>query len=984
MAEVANSQTTLIRSSDDANFRSGLELFDQAKYGHARILFEKYIAQNEQSNKRIDAEYYVAYSALNLFHADAEKLFKDFIAKYPYHSKASSAYYDLGTFYYNNKKYDKAIEYLKQVNFSQLSPEQAVEAKFRLGYSYFTQKDFANAGVLFNEIKMSDHKYTYASAYYAAYIEYKNGDYEAALADLKKAENSEAYKPLVPLMIVNVYYKKGDYDKLLEYAEDVLKKNEKVSGADEIFLLTAEAYFKKEDFKKAADYFKKYATESKSKLNEEIQFRLAFSEYKTGLYKEAANDFKVIAASKDSLGQASSYYLGVSYIKLDNKPFALAAFDQSRKGTFSKRFREEALFSYAKLNFDLEKYTEALPTLKEYIKVYPNGVHEQEVHELLSESFLLSNNYSEAITYIEGLKSKSARISAAYQNVTLSKGIEHFNNGKYTEALAMFDKSLEYPLEKDLVASALYWKGETFSVLKEYDNAINAYAQVFPKASSESQVHLNSRYGIGYAYYNTKQFEKAMPHFKEYVAETKNSQSKQNYFDALLRLADLYFVTKKYDEAIKNYDEVVTQKGADIDYAYFQKGVVLGLDNRSAEAIQSFDVVIKKYASSLYFDDALFQKAELELENSNYNGASEGFSSIINLKSGSPFVPYAHLKRAIAYSNLQRHNDAVNDYKIILNTYPGHPVAQNALLGLQESLASAGRAEEMSTILTKYKELNPKSEALVNIEFENAKTLYSDQKYKPASEALVEYITAYPESPNRNDAHYYLAESYFKIKDTSLAATNFRVVLEDKTSSFYNKSVQRLAEIKFANGAYQSSKDYYLLLAQTARNKKERYSAWTGLMDNYNALAQQDSVVFYANEILNSGGATPDAESKSLLYLGKFAYNNKDFDKALDYFVNAVNGAKDANAAEASFLIADIQYKQGKHKQSLETLYNLNNEYPTHDKWLGKSFLLIAENFVALNEMFQAKATLNSIIEKSPHKESVEKAKVRLEELNKG
>jgi len=41
-----------------------------------------------------------------------------------------------------------------------------------------------------------------------------------------------------------------------------------------------------------------------------------------------------------------------------------------------------------------------------------------------------------------------------------------------------------------------------------------------------------------------------------------------------------------------------------------------------------------------------------DLENSNYGGAAEGFSGIV--PSGSVFVPYAHLKRAIAFSNQQK------------------------------------------------------------------------------------------------------------------------------------------------------------------------------------------------------------------------------------------------------------------------------------------------------------------------------------------
>jgi TolA-binding protein len=96
--------------------------------------------------------------------------------------------------------------------------------------------------------------------------------------------------------------------------------------------------------------------------------------------------------------------------------------------------------------------------------------------------------------------------------------------------------------------------------------------------------------------------------------------------------------------------------------------------------------------------------------------------------------------------------------------------------------------------------------------------------------------------------------------------------------------------------------------------------------------------------------------------------------------LRTLNAAKDENAAEAQYLIGEIQYKEQKYKQSLETLYDLNKNFQ-YKEWLGRSNLLIADDYIALDEIFQAKATLNAVIEKSTHIPSVEKAKQKLIEL---
>src|SRR5690606_34943900 len=140
------------------------------------------------------------------------------------------------------------------------------------------------------------------------------------------------------------------------------------------------------------------------------------------------------------------------------------------------------------------------------------------------------------------------------------------------------DKSIQYSFDKDTYLAAHFWKAECYSILKDYPNAINTYAVVFQKSlPNDSEYHLKTRYGIGYAYYNSQQYEKALPHFREYTNQLKNAQQKHNYYDALLRLADLYYVTKQYQEAIKYYDVAIAESPIDKDYAYFQKGIVLGL-----------------------------------------------------------------------------------------------------------------------------------------------------------------------------------------------------------------------------------------------------------------------------------------------------------------------------------------------------------------------------------------------------------------------
>ena len=80
-------------------------------------------------------------------------------------------------------------------------------------------------------------------------------------------------------------------------------------------------------------------------------------------------------------------------------------------------------------------------------------------------------------------------------------------------------------------------------------------------------------------------------------------------------------------------------------------------------------------------------------------------------------------------------------------------------------------------------------------------------------------------------------------------------------------------------------------------------------------------------------------------------------------------------------IIADIFRSQKKYKSALNELFNLNTYYSEYTKWVGKSFLSVADNYQGLGETFQAKATLESLIKNFPDQEVVDSAKVRLTQI---
>ncbi len=776
------------------------------------------------------------------------------------------------------------------------------------------------------------------------------------------------------------------------------KLNEEAKNLPDIMLLAGEAYFMQDDFARAEPFLSEYA--SMRRPEAPMLYRLAFTQYKTGKEQAAIDNFKQIASRRDSIGQFSSYYLGLLYAKQDNEAFAASALETAASMNYSPEIREQATFKLGKVYFAMGEFGRAIQTLQAFKEDYPNSEHTLEVNDLLSEAYLNTQNYVQAIAFIEGLPNKTMQVRRAYQKVGFYAGTQRFNQAQYREAVQLFDKSLEYPIDREIVAAANFWKGEAYSIGKKYEEAINAYAGVFralenmrPLEGRNEMYFLKSRYGIGYAYYNTQEYRKAREHFEAYVRtiEQKSDGSpggKLNYEDALIRLADTYYVGKSYAQAVSTYEKAIRYNSPDAGYAYYQKGVIEGIQGKPQTAISGLETVIDRFPDSPYRDDAIFQMAQINFEQGDYQAAINSFSRLIQTNRQSNLVPYAYLRRALAHTNLQQYGQASSDYKEIIRNYTDHSTANSALLGLQEVQTLSGQAEDdFSDYLTLYKQANPENKDVANIEFESAKNLYFSQNYQAATVRLQEFIDNYPDNANVDEARFYIAESYYRSDQLDRALQYFYQIAEQGTSSRLNRAIQRIGELEQLQDNHEQAIQNFRRLAKIARNKREQFNAWSGMMTSYYALGQEeeqllDSVDYYANLILDKGNVSAAAENMAMLYQGKAAYERENYEKAIDSFLKTLNTAKDAYGAEAQFLMAKIQFDQGKYVESIETLYDLNKNFSIYEDWLGKSFLLIADNYIALEENFQAKATLNSVIENSPLPYIREQAQQKLNVLN--
>ncbi|MEJ2005316.1 MAG: tetratricopeptide repeat protein [Cyclobacteriaceae bacterium] len=268
-----------------------------------------------------------------------------------------------------------------------------------------------------------------------------------------------------------------------------------------------------------------------------------------------------------------------------------------------------------------------------------------------------------------------------------------------------------------------------------------------------------------------------------------------------------------------------------------------------------------------------------------------------------------------------------------------------------------------------------------SLEFETAKNFYYNLEYTKTIEAFREYISEYPENPKVPEARYYMADSYYRLNELEPAQQLYEQLSDQTNLPQYNRIIERMADIQTMSGNREEALERYYQLASVAQNKKEQYNAWSGLMENHYALGNYDSVTHYAGLILERANVNVASQNKASLFIGKAAYARGDYQTARDEFLATLNSARDQYGAEAQYLLADIFYKQGNYQQSIETLISLNKNFEIYENWVGESYLLLADNYVALDDTFQAKGTLRSVAENFPVEEIRVRAQEKLEAI---
>lgn len=967
VCHVLTAQQTVYHTQSDSKYREAIELFNNGKYSAAQLLFDEYISEHagENSDQLSGSEFYASMSALKLFNNDAEARMIKFLRDNPENPRRNEAVFSLAGYFYQRKSYSNALIYYQQVDAKRLSAEDQAEYQFKTGYCYFLKEEYENARLAFSRIKDLDTKYTPPALYYYGHINYAQGNYETALESFTRLKNDVNFGPIVPYYLTQIYYKQGKFDEVIKYTPSLME-NVTEKRAPEVARITGDSYIQLNLFEEALPYYEKYF-ETGSSISREDRYSLAYAYYKTGKYDKAASLFGQISASESALSQNALYHLADCHLKLGDKNKARMAFASASKMEFDPAIREDALFNYALLTYELDysPFNEAVQALNDYLEKYPHSKRSEEAASYLVLAYLNAKNYRLALASIEKLHSMSNEIKKAYQKIAYSRGLELFNDQKFREAVDMLKDADKYGnYDNRIYALCHYWIGEAYYRMGEYTQALDSYnAFLAQPGTSSFAEYAPAHYNLGYCYFSTKNYNDAAAWFNRFIASSKN-QKKEVVADAYNRLGDCYFVQLQYTKAVTAYDMALKSGSGGNDYTMFQKAMALGVTGKENEKIGVLNQILTNYPSSTYKPDVYFQMAESYVKLGQQNNAITNYRRVIDDFPKSSYVKKAHLALGLLYFNSNRNHDAINSYKKVIEDYPGTAESENAMIGLKNVYVDMNDVDGYYSYMKNKGVLT--SDDLIeqdSLSYFTAERIYMTGDYTRAVQSLRNYIEKNPDGRYLMNAHFYKGDCHYRAKEDAQALTSFDYVIARPRSRFTEPSLLGASRIKFRQKDFAGAVDYYRKLEETAEVKTNLLEARMGLIECYLALEEYGKLIEITDKTLLTEKLTQEQERRTRYAKAK-ALQSLDRDMlALDEYLKVASEVKSIEGAESKFRVAQIYFERKEMDKAEKVIAEFADKTTPHQFWMAKSFLLWADIFRIKGDDFQAVQTLQSLID---------------------
>jgi TolA-binding protein len=727
----------------------------------------------------------------------------------------NDAKYFLANSYVRLKEYKEASQVYKEL-LNETQDEPYIEKiKYSLAWLNFQQNDYENAYKIFSELS------SHSSDSLKAISLYWSGECKRYLGSTKEA--AEIFKSFIEKYPTHGFVSRaqlnigavnlnqtnsGEGEKALLNAT----MSEDLSTRGKAYTFLGELRLNKKNYEDAKKYFSQAVklTSGDKELNNRSVFGLAVADFYLNDYSNTALNLESLKArTKNFETDKVNFYLAEAYFLRGKYSAALKSYNSVSNS--SEDLARQILLGKAYSYFNLKDFSNSTFYFNEYINKYGNDPSINEIRLRLADSYFGTKNFTKASSIYRDLFSKEKFLlnnDAAYyqygqslfksgkskeainafenlqekfprsQYVAESQyviGWIYFQENNFSSAMASYKKMVEKYPNSNLKPVAYYSIGDCYFNSGSYDSSIVFYNKVLSEFPA-SQYVFDAVNGIQYAYIAKQEPERAVDFIDQFIAANPNSKFSDQIF---FKKGDLYYSIKKYDDAIRAYNEFITQysKSNLVPNAFYWIGKSAANKKDNNEAINNFTIAKQRAPKSEIGISSTIELANIYTASKQYSGASNILKEMIYAVPTSNRIPELLFLQGVNQVKDNQLDAAASAFDQIISYYEGSIFSAKAKVELGKIQLQKNNYDNAQVLL---KEVGEKrlDDIGAEAQYYYGVLLYNQNKIDDAITALVRVRSVFAVYDEWNTRSLLmLGDCYLKMNDKKQAREMYRTVL---------------------------------------------------------------------------------------------------------------------------------------------------------------------------------------------------------------
>lgn len=654
----------------------------------------------------------------------------------------------------------------------------------------------------------------------------------------------------------------------------------------------AKEYYQKEQYNLAYPIFKELQqslTES-DKINntivaQEIDYYTIASALKQNETR-AEEDAKVYidVTKNNARAEMMSFQLAEYYFRQNRFADALPLYEAASVANLNNREAADAKFHQGYAYFTMQQFAKAKPLL-------------DAIRQVKSDP-----NYIDANYYY---------------------GFIAFRDRQYSDALNSFRIVENEPQYAPIVP---YYIAQIYYVQGKKDEAV-AYAENKIKQGKTQFYDLELKQLLGHAYFEKKQYDKALPYLADYVGRSKKVRREDLY-----ELSYAYYQANNYTKAIEGFKQLSGKEDSLSQHAMYLLADAYLKTGQKTNARNAFLFSSSNNSNPTQREISRFNYAKLSYELGYQDEALNNLRSFLNDYPDSPYKEEATELMVGALANTNNYRDALTLLENI--KYPTQNVKRlmpRILYGRATELINDGRLQEAEALLDRALKDPNNASVLPLLNFWKGELAYRNNRIDDAIRYLNAYLQAGAPSSgeaNERDAKYNLGYAYYRKENYPVAQTFFEPLARGaslNSDPVMQDAYVRTADVYYMNRNFSQAKAMYDKVIGYSWPEEDYATFQKAMIAGINSPNEKISLM---NTMIRKFPASTLVNDANMEIANAYLAQER-FRDAIQPLTNIVNAAGNSSMKPQAFLKLGIAYYNSNDGEKAVAQYKqLLNTYP--------------------------------------------------------